>query len=121
MTRTKALLTLAVILFASSLFAIGCSTKSADANTVLAPHRTSVYFVVDRPDGFVAYVPEGSVRVGIKIQPNVTEPYVEVPKQKKDAYQMGEGEFVAWGFGGTLYVKDVEQFRGLLLAKSERE
>ena len=118
MTRTKAFLILVIILLASSLLVTGCSTKP-DASVVLAPHHTSVYFVVDRPKGFVAYIPEGSVYVGIKIQPNIVEPYVEVPKKRKDAYQqMGEGEFVAWGLGGTLYVKDLEQLRGLILVKS---
>ncbi len=121
MTRAKVSLSFAVILLVGSLFTAGCSGKSADAGTVLTPHRTSVYFVVDRPNGFVAYVPEGSVSVGIKVKSDVTEPYVEVPKQRESYYGMGEGEFVAWGFGGTLYVKNLEQFKGLILARTERD
>ncbi len=117
MSRSKFSLCFAVILLAGSIFATGCSTKSADASTVLTPHRTSVYFVMDRPNGFVAYVPEGSVSVGIKIQSNVTEPYVEVPKERKSSYGQGDGEFVAWGWGGTLYVKDLEQLKSLMFIK----
>lgn len=123
MSKTKVFQFFFATLFAGLLFATGCSRKSADAstNTVLTPHRTSVYFVVYGSDGFVAYVPEGSVRVGLKIQPNLTEPYVEVPKEKKSAFRMGDGEFIAWGYGGTLYVKDLEQFKNLILVKTERE
>lgn len=117
MTRVKMSSFFVAILLVGSFFATGCSTKSADANTVLTPHRTSVYFVMDRPKGFVAYVPEGSVNVSIKIQPNVTEPYIEVPKQRKSNYRMGEGEFVVWGLGGTLYVKDLEQLKSLFFIK----
>ena len=117
MTRTRILLSTTALLIVSSLFATGCSTKSADARPMLTPHHTSVYFVVDRPNGFVAYVPEGSVNVRIKIQPNVTEPYVEVPKERKSAYKQGDGEFVAWGWGGTLYVKDLEQLKSLIFIK----
>ncbi|MBI2674538.1 MAG: hypothetical protein HYX22_02270 [Candidatus Yanofskybacteria bacterium] len=123
MTRTKALLSLVVILLASSLIVTGCSTKPVDASTVLTPHRTSVYFVVDRPNGFVAYAPEGSVFVNIKIQPDITEPYVEVPRTRINtdySSKLLDGTYVAWIYGGTLYVKDLEQFKGLLL-KAERE
>lgn len=110
------------VLLVGSLFATGCSTKSADASPVLAPHYTSVYFVVDRPSGFVAYVPEGSVYVGLKIRANVVEPYVEVPKQTNTDIRAGlKGEYVAWGLGGTLYVKDLEQFKNLILTKTQRE
>ena len=117
MSRSKFSLYFVAILLVSSTFATGCSTKSADANTILTPHRTSVYFVVNRPSGFVAYVLEGSVSVGIKIQPNVSEPYIEVPKERKSHYGMGDGEFVAWGLGGTLYVKDLDQLKSLISIK----
>ena len=123
MTRIRASLSLIVVLLASSLFATGCSTKPADASPVLSPHHTSVYFIVDRPKGFVAYVPEGSVYVGVKIQPNLTEPYVEVPKQMRNDRWAGrlKGEYVAWGLGGTLYVRDLGQLKSLILTRTERE
>ena len=117
MLRSKMILSLVAILFVGSVFATGCSTKPADAGTVLTPHHTGVYFVVDRPNGFVAYVPEGSVSVGIEFQSDVTEPYVEVPRQRRSSYQMGDGDFVAWGFGGILYVKDLEQLKSLIFIK----
>ena len=106
------------ILLTGSFLATGCTTKQADASTVLAPHRTDIYFLMDRPNGFVAYVPEGSVRVGIKIQANVTEPYIEVPKQvNNDSWAGPKGEYVAWGLGGTLYVRDLEQLKSLVFIK----
>ena len=117
MTRIKMSLSLVAILLVGSLFVTGCTTKPVDANTVLTPHRVSVYFVVNRPNGFMAYVPEGAVRVGIKVRSSVTDPYVEVPKRRKSDYRMGEGEFVAWGLGGTLYVKDLEQLKNLIFIK----
>lgn len=131
MSKIYASIILVLILFALLVglpFAIGYSTKSVDAkkpvdaNPILTPHRTSVYFIVDRPNGFVAYVPGGSVYVGVKIQPNVTEPYIEVPKQiNNNRFAGPKGEYVAWGFGGTLYVKDLGQLKNLILTKTERE
>lgn len=118
MTRVNISLSFAAILLVGSIFATGCSTKSADASPTLTPYHTSVYFVVDRPKGFVAYIPEGSVYVSIKIQPNLTEPYVEVPKQMNNyGFARPRGEYVAWGLGGTLHVKDLEQLKSLIFIK----
>lgn len=108
---------LAVLLFISFL-GTGCTSKPAETSPVLAPHRTEIYFLMNGKNGLVAYVPGRSVSVGVKIQSNVTEPYIEVPKEmNNDRWAGPKGEFIAWGYGGTLYVKDMEQLKGLFLIK----
>jgi len=117
-------ISLSTILLVVSLLGTGCTSKSAesaDVNPVLAPHRTDIYFLVDRPTGLVAYIPEGSVVVSIKVNSNIAKPYIEVPKKvyKHDPMGLSGKDHIgiAWGFGGTLYVKDLEQLKGLILVK----
>ena len=119
----KLSISLSVILLAVLLFGTGCtSKKSADARPVLAPHRTEIYFLIYGESGLVAFVPERSVSVGVKIQADVTSPYVEVPKIMipNSFWSMSnnkEKEVIAWGYGGILYVKDLEQLKSLYLIK----
>ena len=88
MTRAKVSLSFVVILLVGSLFTAGCSENLLMLVRYLLLHKC--IFVVDRPNGFVAYVPEGSVSVGIKVKSDVTEPYVEF-QSKESYYGMGRG------------------------------
>ena len=111
---------LSVTLLAVFLLGTGCTSKSMDANPVLAPHRTEVYFLMNGKNGLVAYVPERSVSVDVRIQPDVTKPYVEVPRIMifDNFWSWNPNkEAIAWGYGGTLYVKDMEQLKNLILVK----
>lgn len=111
---------LLVVLLASLFLVTACYTRKLDANdqVLLAPYQTEVYFLMETPTCLMAYVPEHSLCVNVKIQPNVTKPYVEVSKMKNSDFMAGaKGEFIAWGFGGTLCVKDLEQLKKLLLVK----
>lgn len=102
----------AVIIFA--YFFITSMPSMANTTSV----KSDVYFVTLSQSGqFVAYVPDHSVNVNIKIDANVTKPYVEVAKitNKSKVWETNADDFTAWGLGGTLYVKDVPQLKELLL------
>lgn len=84
-----------------------------------APAKFEVYFLTLGDNGrLVAYVPTYSVNVAVKMDANTAGPYVEVPKRRNEPIKwLGEAEeeYIAWGYGATLHVKDRKQLEELLL------
>jgi hypothetical protein len=96
----------------------GCSSGQAQANPPSPLRVDGIYFVFLSSTGdFVAYVPGHAIKVVLKIDSNVTEPYIEVPKFRISSLPpVGRSEeYVSWLSGGTLYIKDQEQLRNLLI------
>ena len=130
MVKKASLAILTAFLLVISFFGIGCSSKSVEASPspVLEPHRTEVYFLIEntRYCGLLAYIPEGSVCVSVKVVSNTLEnrPYIEVARSineyNKFLGPIGE-PYVNWGLGGTLYVKDIQQVKDLLLSDQWRD
>lgn len=85
------------------------------------PAKFEVYFLTLGDKGrLLAYGPAYSVGVVVKIDVSTVpySPYVEVPKRRNEPIKFfgeAEGEYVAWGYGGTLHVKDRKQLEELLL------
>lgn len=82
-------------------------------------HKISEIQYIDSSNGItrnmVASIPDGRmINVSIKFDQNVAEPYIEVPILN---YEDGKGDFVAWGLGGVLYLKDYKQLEQLWLNK----
>ena len=79
--------------------------------------KFEVYFLTLGGSGnLVAYLPNHTGTVSVKFDNNIVIPYVEVPvMQEKQVLTGKREEFVAWGYGGILYVKNREQLESLLL------
>lgn len=75
------------------------------------PAKFEIYFLALGDNGqLVAYGPNYSVNVVVKMDVSTVSPHIEVKKMKNR-----QEEFVAWGHGGTLQVKDRKQLEELLL------
>lgn len=84
---------------------------------VLPPAKFDVYFLTIGSRGnLVAYGSSYSVDVVVKIVAGLEKPYVEVQKGNDPGGLFSKkGEFVAWGYGGTLYVPNLQNVKDLLI------
>src|SRR3989344_5295711 len=80
--------------------------------------ETTVYFVIIGESGnLVAYIPDQRLSVVVRIDSKVSAPYIRVPlinDEPKNRIQTKE-KIVAYGLGGTLYVKDRQQLKDLII------
>lgn len=105
------------LVIAIFLFGVYASTTIQASTT---PVKVDVYFLtLGKSGNLVAYVPGRQINVGVKIDSSITKPYIEVSKAKNKPkmWETNGEEFIVWGSGGTLYVKDVQQVKNLLLVQ----
>lgn len=85
------------------------------------PAKFEVYFLTLGDKGrLTAYGPAYAVGVVVKMDVSTVpySPYVEVPKKRNEPIKLFgevEEEYIAWGYGGTLHVKDRKQLEELVL------
>ena len=100
-------------------FGTACAGKSeakSDAEPPTLVRIEEVIALAVSEDGYLyAYVPGGRVFVTLGLDPEAVAPYVETSKSHYEALK--ERVFLEW-VGSTLYVRDREQLKDILLRKN---